>query len=205
MPSYKLVYFDGKGRGEISRLLFAAAGEKYEDVRIKQEDWSALKPKTPCGSLPYLEVDGQTIAQSNTIARFLARRFKLMGANDLEEAKVNSVLDALLDFRTAFYNNAFEKDETKKAEADKKIKEETLPGILKFITSVIKENKAKGFVVGSSLTLADLAILDFLDPGFGFDISTYDAKFPEVAAVRKNVCCLPRIAEWLKKRPQTFF
>lgn len=37
-----------------------------------------------------------------------------MGANDLEEAKVNSVLDALLDFRTAFYNNAFEKDETKK-------------------------------------------------------------------------------------------
>jgi hypothetical protein len=26
MPSYKLTYFDAKARGEISRLIFAAAG-----------------------------------------------------------------------------------------------------------------------------------------------------------------------------------
>lgn len=45
MPeSYKLVYFAGKGRGEISRLLFAAAGVKYEDKRITFEDWPKVKP-----------------------------------------------------------------------------------------------------------------------------------------------------------------
>lgn len=41
MPSYKLYYFNGRGRAEISRLILAAAGVKYEDVRIS--DWPKNK------------------------------------------------------------------------------------------------------------------------------------------------------------------
>jgi len=41
MPSYKLTYFDAKARGEISRLVFAAAGVEYTDDRVK--DWPAGK------------------------------------------------------------------------------------------------------------------------------------------------------------------
>ena len=44
MPSYKLTYFDARGRGEISRMVLAAAGQKYEDDRVKSEDWPKLKP-----------------------------------------------------------------------------------------------------------------------------------------------------------------
>lgn len=44
MPSYKLTYFDGRGRAEISRLVLVAAGQKYEDVRVGQEEWPTLKP-----------------------------------------------------------------------------------------------------------------------------------------------------------------
>jgi glutathione S-transferase len=38
MPSYKLYYFNAKGRAEVSRLLFVAAGVKYEDVRVEGSD-----------------------------------------------------------------------------------------------------------------------------------------------------------------------
>jgi len=44
MPSYKLSYFDGRGRAEPARYLFAYTGTKYTDVRVTQEEWPALKP-----------------------------------------------------------------------------------------------------------------------------------------------------------------
>ena len=44
MPTYKLVYFNTKGRAEISRWILAQAGVKYEDVRITKEQWAELKP-----------------------------------------------------------------------------------------------------------------------------------------------------------------
>jgi len=39
MPVPKLTYFNGRGRGEIIRLVFAAAGEQYEDIRIEMDKW----------------------------------------------------------------------------------------------------------------------------------------------------------------------
>ena len=35
----KLTYFNGRGRGEIARLILAQAGVEYEDCRITFDDW----------------------------------------------------------------------------------------------------------------------------------------------------------------------
>ena len=40
MASYKLEYFDVRGRGEVTRMLLALAGKKFEDVRISLEQYT---------------------------------------------------------------------------------------------------------------------------------------------------------------------
>jgi len=44
MAQYTLTYFNVRGRAEIARLIFAAAGVAYEDKRIEREQWPELKP-----------------------------------------------------------------------------------------------------------------------------------------------------------------
>ena len=40
----KLSYFDERARAELSRLLLAHAGVKYEDNRVTEQTFQALKP-----------------------------------------------------------------------------------------------------------------------------------------------------------------
>jgi glutathione S-transferase len=46
-----------------------------------------------------LEVDGEILAESTAICRFLARRFKLTGANEIEAARCDEMVDAMMDLR----------------------------------------------------------------------------------------------------------
>ena len=39
MSSYKLYYFNVRGSAESSRIVFAQAGVKYEDIRYETEQW----------------------------------------------------------------------------------------------------------------------------------------------------------------------
>ena len=43
MSSYKLVYFKVRGKGELTRLVFHAAGVEFEDVRHDRSEWLAGK------------------------------------------------------------------------------------------------------------------------------------------------------------------
>ena len=73
MVQYKLNYFNIRGRGEIVRLIFVAAGQEFIDNRIEHSNWPQLKANAPMGQLPYLEILGSKsvkISQSMTICKF---------------------------------------------------------------------------------------------------------------------------------------
>lgn len=53
MPTYKLTYFNFKGRGELMRLIFAAACQQFTDERIEMQDWPDIKPSAHIPSSRY--------------------------------------------------------------------------------------------------------------------------------------------------------
>ena len=110
MSTYKLYYFKGRGRAEVSRLVFVVAGQEYEDIRYEGDQWPAHKSEMPLGQMPVLEVDGIKIPQSAAIVRFLAKQFNLAGRDHLEQAKVDAVGDTINDLVTPFIRSRLEQD-----------------------------------------------------------------------------------------------
>lgn len=53
----------------------------------------------PYGQLPVLEVNGQPIAQSNAIARYLARKHGLVGRDEWEAMLCDVLVDSLGDLK----------------------------------------------------------------------------------------------------------
>uniref|UniRef100_A0A1I7TDA8 glutathione transferase n=1 Tax=Caenorhabditis tropicalis TaxID=1561998 RepID=A0A1I7TDA8_9PELO len=75
MVHYKLTYFNARGLAEISRQLFHLAGVEFEDHRLTEEEFAALKPNLPTGQVPILYIDNVPFSQSTAFARYLARKF----------------------------------------------------------------------------------------------------------------------------------
>jgi glutathione S-transferase len=170
--TYKLVYFALKGRAFVSRMILAQGGQQYEDVHVNFEDWVNVKntPTYPFGQAPVLEIiEGNKttrIAQSNAIERFLARRFNLLGKDEVESARVDMINEQIVDT----FNNLVliyrKKDSDEKAEELNKALSEAVPNSLKMIEKLLQENNQEhnnGFLVGDSLTYADLKLISFYD------------------------------------------
>ncbi|XP_074646001.1 uncharacterized protein LOC141902255 [Tubulanus polymorphus] len=201
MPKYTLKYFDGRGRAEVSRLLFAQAGVEYEDVRYTFEEWPAVKPGTPFGKVPILEIDGKPLTQSLAIASCLAKEFGMFGNNPMEMGRIMEVMFFANDTMDTAVNVMFEKDEAKKAEMMKKNLEEEMPRLFGALTKLLGSSK---FFVGSAVTVADLLVFAVLD-GFlqNEDFAKLLQKYPTLIAHKEKIAQLPKIAAYLSKRPKT--
>ncbi|GAB6028478.1 hypothetical protein CHUAL_002637 [Chamberlinius hualienensis] len=202
-PKYKLTYFNGRGLAELSRLVLAQAGVEYEDVRLEKDNWPEIKPTTPLGQVPILEVDGQVIFQSRAIARFLAREHGLAGSNSIEAARIDGLVDAVYDLWDHGYKIKFEQDAAKKEELTKKFLGETLPPYLSNITKILTNNGGK-FLVGDKLSWADIAVayaLSGLREKFESSLESHDT----LKQFSETVLNLPNIKAWIDKRPVTDF
>ncbi|KAL3861386.1 hypothetical protein ACJMK2_007421 [Sinanodonta woodiana] len=201
MRTYRLTYFNARGKAELARLVFAAAGEKFEDTRITKEEWPEIKKTMPFGQLPVLEVDGKPLAQSYAIARYLAREFGFAGSSNWESAQIDQVVDLVEDVKKETVKAGHEKDADKKKELEQKLQDEVFPKFIGFFEKLLKDNGGQYFV-GSSLSLADLAVLALFDNPLQKYPSLLD-KWPALQDHRKLVQSSPKIADYLKTREHT--
>lgn len=204
MGKLKLTYFNLRGRAELARLIMAEAGVEYEDCRVAGEQWQQIKPGTPFGQLPILEVDGEVIAESMAIARYLARENGLAGADNLEAARADMFVDGLsgmLNKLVVIKHDKSKSDEEKKKAMTEFGKDTLVP----FIKVIEKNLVAKGtkFLVGDKLTWADIAFYDwnFLMKSQCDQNLLTDC--PKLQAVVKSVEERPNIAKWIAERPES--
>ena len=113
----KLTYFDFHGgRGEPARLALFIGGIAFEDDRVKPADWARRKSETPFGALPVLEVDGQTVAQSNAINRYVGKLADLYPSDPWQAALCDETMEAVEDIATKIGATFSLPEEQKKAQ-----------------------------------------------------------------------------------------
>lgn len=194
----KLTYFNLKALGEPSRLLLSAANVEFEDVRVDFKDWPALKPKTPWGKLPVLEDGDLILSQSLAILKYLALKFGFAG--DVENAKLDEYVGAMNDFRQELTAFGTEKDEVKKAEKGKKLKEETQPFYLSKFNEILEKNGK--YLVGSKLSYADIYVAHFIQNTLTVEPQLLES-YPALKSHQDTVFNTPGIKEWVARRPVT--
>ena len=152
----------------------------FEDVRISKDQIPALKEagKILYGNqVPTMEVDGKVIAQTGAIARYCGKQGGFYPRDDdLAAAKIDEIIDTATDITLAI-GRTFGMADAEKMAARAVLGKETLPMYLKALEKIMTDNGSTGssliklvfskfpilminagFYVGSSLTIADLAM-----------------------------------------------
>ena len=206
MSTYKLYYYNIRGRAETSRMIFAQAGVAYEDIRFGLDVASGMgdekfKASSPTGMMPVLEVDGKQLVGSGVIARFLGERFGMAGSNDIENAELAGIMDVMDDYRIRMIRWLTEKEEEKKAALLKEFTEEHTPKYFGILEGICKKSDSD-WIYGDKPTYVDLLLYNYLC----FTLSlmpNIKEDYPSLVKVKAAVEALPNVAKWLKERPVT--
>jgi glutathione S-transferase len=208
MKKPTLIYFKARGRAEVIRLVLAEAGVDYDEHPIgkdlplwngKPTDFQALKDS---GLLPFQaapvweDADGFRLAQSAAIARYVAAIHGMGGKTPREQAQIDQMLGATDDVRVEIRRLVSEPDKRPAIVAE--LTSTFLPKWMGFLDRTLAANRdGTGFVVGDSITVADLSLYYLLemlrDNGFGGPIDAC----PRLVAFARRIAERPRIAAYL--------
>ncbi|HEY6728559.1 MAG TPA: glutathione S-transferase family protein [Polyangiaceae bacterium] len=198
MKKPKLTYFDNSAsRGEECRLAFAVAGVDFEDNRIAFDAWASLKPNTPFGALPILELEGKpAVSQANAILGYIARKYELLPSDEWEALRVLSLLEAAEELRHTISKTFGIKDA---AELERR-RTELAQGPIRTWGANMERQIVGPFVAGAQLGVADIklfVVLGWLKKGV-LDHVPSDVldHLPKLQALFENVKHHPRVVEW---------
>lgn len=207
MSAPKLIYFDIRGFAELPRLVLTAAGQKFEDDRIHFEikpdgtmdmgTWPERKETMPYKQVPVLVTeDGTQLAQSNSIVRYIARKYGLDGETLEQSALVDAAHEQMLDVKKGFFSNKGNEEKLKAYWAE---------GLAKSLLA-LENNVAGPYVLGDRLTYADVSIyyqLWVLETENKEGVAAALAQTPKVKAIFESVPQVESIKNYLAQRKVT--
>ncbi|HVW29127.1 MAG TPA: glutathione S-transferase [Polyangiaceae bacterium] len=203
MTKPKLTYFDAPvSRGEECRLALHLAGVDFHDNRLKREDWPALKPKTPFGSLPLLEIPGKPVlAQSNAILVFVGRKHGLHPKDDFDAAYHESVMHSVEDLRAAVGPSLRIEDPAEKKKVRERLAATTIPEWGARAERLIEKGP---FFAGEKLHVVDIKLYSivrwFTNGVLDHIPSNVFADLPKLTGVHDAVREHPGVKAWYAKR-----
>uniref|UniRef100_A0AC35U363 Glutathione S-transferase n=1 Tax=Rhabditophanes sp. KR3021 TaxID=114890 RepID=A0AC35U363_9BILA len=203
MSSEKITftYFDGMGRGEVTRILLHYVGQEYNDVRISFEQWPKIKADQPFKRVPVIDIDGVQIAQSRAIEQLFARRFNLLGKDEIENALIMQYLLSIDDSQEFGRGILHDKDEEKKKQRIEVYVNQTVKPLLVSLEGFLNKN-GTGYFVGSNITLADLGIFQYLwiiEHKYGVVLTGALKEFLQ------KIGREPKIQKYISSRPESYF
>ncbi|KAF9915600.1 hypothetical protein BX616_005768 [Lobosporangium transversale] len=204
--TFEVRYFNVHGLATAIRLILAAAGAKFTNI-FPGDNWAEEKPKAPFGVMPLLKeisADGKTslqIAESDSIERYLARKFGFYGSNLFEETAINTFVSQLMDVNSKIFVRYFAVKDDK--ELQEKNRKELVAGPIanwiKYNEQHLKDNGTNGHFVGNKLSLADfrayffICLLEMITAEEGL-ISP--EKTPGILKVKEVIDSDPSIKAW---------
>jgi len=157
MTQFKLTYFDiDGGRGEPIRLALHIGGIEFEDLRLTFSEFGEARQSFRFRALPVLEIDGQPVTQSTSLARFVGKKVGLYPTDDLQALYCDEAMDACEDLSHAIGNTFGLKDDELKQAREKFVKG-PLATCIKGLDGLLARGGGQFFADGC-MTVADLKI-----------------------------------------------
>ncbi|KAG3110488.1 hypothetical protein PI125_g9982 [Phytophthora idaei] len=200
-PSIKLTYFNFGGRARPIRLAFYVGGVPFEDNRVSNEEFGALRGSLPLGQVPVLEVDGQVLTQTYAILRYAGRLGGLYPTSSAFAAlKVDEMLHVLCEMGEQVIPSFQEKDANKKKAMREELGKITLPRYAACIEACLEKLQQLPTFQSDVVYVHEIALytwmkslkeglLDHIPTTLLEDYKFHNATFDKVAANQ-------RVKEW---------
>eukprot|EP01054_Gregarina_sp_Poly1_P008898 Gregarina_sp_Poly_1__8897@NODE_537_length_7626_cov_271_043524_g424_i0_p2_GENE_NODE_537_length_7626_cov_271_043524_g424_i0NODE_537_length_7626_cov_271_043524_g424_i0_p2_ORF_typecomplete_len261_score40_54GST_N/PF02798_20/2e10GST_N_3/PF13417_6/2_1e06GST_C_3/PF14497_6/0_0025GST_C_5/PF16865_5/0_02Tom37/PF10568_9/7_5e03Tom37/PF10568_9/0_23GST_N_4/PF17172_4/5_5e03GST_N_4/PF17172_4/0_59_NODE_537_length_7626_cov_271_043524_g424_i059806762 len=192
--TFSIPAFFAPGRAEVIRWAFVAGGIEFDDRRFEygsEQFVNDIKPMSPSGQVPMLEVDGRRYVETNAILDYACSLSGHVGtpiealANDMIVHKIEEVWRI---FPTIYKAESEEEEAKARVAAVPAISQ-----VLSVVDNMVKMHQAEpGHICkGKSFCSADLIILDmmiaFQNKAYGVDLGNLESQFPHLWAVKEAV------------------
>eukprot|EP00746_Dinoflagellata_sp_MGD_P067036 gnl/MRDRNA2_/MRDRNA2_27691_c0_seq2.p1 gnl/MRDRNA2_/MRDRNA2_27691_c0~~gnl/MRDRNA2_/MRDRNA2_27691_c0_seq2.p1 ORF type:complete len:258 (+),score=44.92 gnl/MRDRNA2_/MRDRNA2_27691_c0_seq2:77-850(+) len=211
-PKFTMGYWAIRGIGAPIRMVFEYCNAQYTDIQYTDEDeWhkdggakAVLKEKHVLMNLPYVEVNGKYVCQSNAVLRFVGKKFGLNGRGDAAETSNDEVLCQVYDLRNVVVNMVYREPDRASYEATLKkhltdAGAKTVNDHYTKFDGLLKQS-GTAFMSGNKPCTGDFALLEMLDQhemmakDIGMDSPL--GKFPLLKAYYEKFKSLPQLQSY---------